>query len=88
MPTFRTAAGRLTAYAFSCGYIEQRTTDVGSLRSGDLYTELSAEHGVYHVRQFDRRDGAGLFRTLWETFPTMGEARRLFDAQPGALVRP
>lgn len=85
-PAFRTGSGRLTAYAFACGYIEQRTTDLERLRDGDLYTELYAEHGVYHVRQFDRREEARSFRSFWETFSTLAMARRCFNAQPGAIV--
>lgn len=39
-PSFYTSRGRLTAYAFACGYIE---------RGQDIM--LWREHGVYHVRK-------------------------------------
>lgn len=83
---FRTATGRLTAYSFGCGYIEQKTTDSIKFRDSDLYTELYHEGACYHVRQFDRRPSAEEFRALWESFETLTEARKLFNQQPGKLV--
>ena len=68
-PKFYTSAGRLTAYALSCGYVEQK--DYGPVR-----IRLWMEHGVYHVRAYDHEAGK---RRFWETFRTLGEARRHYD---------
>lgn len=73
MNQFRTTRGRLTAYAFGCGYLEKRT-------QGTCETVLWREHGVYHVRQVS--DGR---RVFWQTFRQLGTARRLFNQQPGVL---
>lgn len=65
---FYTRAGWLTPYALACGYIER--VEIDAFTSVQLW----AEHGVYHVRAV-----YGPGRT-WETFPTLGEARRAFCA--------
>ena len=82
---FRTARNRLTRYAHACGYVEHRST---GNRHGDnaVWTEMYMEHGVFHVRQFDRRSIAPVFRTFWESFENLIDARKLFDAQPGIIV--
>ena len=81
----KTPKGRLTVYGFGCGYIETKSTDFAAYRSGDLYTELYHEGACYHVRQFDRRKGAKVFRVFWESFPNLTEAKKLFDKQPGKI---
>jgi hypothetical protein len=87
-PQFRTKTGRLTAYSFACGYIEQRSTNHAEFRDNDLYTELYMEHSAYHVRQFDRRNPTRTpMMTLWEVFDTLSEARSLFNRQKGRLVK-
>lgn len=85
-PKFKTKRGRLTSYSFACGYIEQKSTDFTKFRDSDLYTELYHEGACFHVRQFDRRPTAKTFRTMWETFDTITEARKYFDKQPGKLI--
>lgn len=85
-PQFRTKTGRLTEYSFLCGYIEQKSTNPSQLRTADLYTELYHEGACYHVRQFDRRSGAEAFRTIWECFDTLNEARDFFGRQKGWVV--
>lgn len=87
MSKFLTKRNRLTAYSFACGYIEQRSTDLNNLRNGDLYTELYHDAPTFHVRQFDYRPNAKQFRVFWESFPTLTEARKFFDNQPGKLVK-
>jgi len=82
MPQFRTKTGRLTAYSFACGYIETKSTNP----ENGLETTIWMEHAHYHVRQFDRRPGAKTFRTFWESFDTLNEARNLFNRQPGSLT--
>jgi hypothetical protein len=76
MPPLKTKRGRLTAYGLACGYIESKSV-------GDVGTTLHREHGVYHVRQFDRRPEASVFRTLWRSFSKLREARACFNRQPG-----
>lgn len=87
-PQFHTKKNRrMTAYSFACGYVEQKSTDHDGFRTSDLYTEMYYEGAVYHVRQFDRRPGAPVFRTFWETFSNVREARNLFNRQRGGLFR-
>lgn len=83
--TLSAADGRPTRYALGCGYVDAKSTDPARYRDADLYTELYREHDHYHVRQFDRRPGAPVFRTMWEVFSgdEYAAARALFDAQPG-----
>lgn len=56
----RTKDGKLTAYAFACGYVE-------SLGGFTLYRE----HGIYHVRGF----GGSAVRH-WLTVRTLSKARK------------
>ncbi len=82
-PQFRTSIGRLTAYSFSCGYCERRSTD----RDGyGLDTEIYHAGAVYHVRQHDRRPDAIKFRVFWQSYRTIAEARNLFNRQRGKLI--
>ena len=39
-PQFRTSTGRLTAYSFSCGYRERRSTDRNGYGKNGLDTEI------------------------------------------------
>jgi hypothetical protein len=66
-PRFKTKAGRLTPYAFACGYLERRP-----LASGADVT-LWGEHGCYHVRAHGP-DG----RIFWDSFHTLTEARKRY----------
>jgi hypothetical protein len=77
-PSFRSKDGRLTAYSFACGYIERKSTEES------VDTDLWHEHACFHVRQHDFGNGK---RVFWESFPTLKEARKLFDAQPGEFVK-
>lgn len=64
----RTKAGRLSAYGFMCGYIEEKTLSDGSR------VELYHDGGiVYHVRRFNR--GARIF---WESFEKLTDARKFY----------
>jgi hypothetical protein len=83
MPHFLTSTRRLTAYSFTCGYRERRSTD----RDGyGLDTEIYHDGAVYHVRQHDRRAGATQFRVFWKSYRTLSQARNLFNRQPGKLT--
>ncbi len=88
-PQFKTKTGRLTAYSFACGYIEQRSTNptMADFRTNDLYTEMYHEGACYHVRQFDYRPGAKTFRVFWESFPNIRKARNLFNRQKGRRIK-
>jgi hypothetical protein len=83
---FRTATGRLTAYSFSCGYRERRSTDRNGYGKNGLDTEIYQDGAVYHVRQHDRRSEASQFRVFWKSFRTLAEARNLFNRQRGKLI--
>jgi hypothetical protein len=83
----KTKTGRLTREGLACGYIETKSTNPNKYREEDLYTELYYEGGAYHVRQFDRRPEAKIFRVFWEGFPTLSKARALFDKQLGTRKR-
>lgn len=73
-PRLRDGRGRLTAYAFACGYCEREE------RNGVRFS-LWQEHGVYHVQRFDG------VRT-WETARTLTAARKILAAlkRPIALA--
>lgn len=88
MPKFHTTRGRLTAYSFVCGYIEEKSTNPAQLQEQDLYTQLYHEGAVFHVRQLDRRPNAKRFRTMWECFERLSDARKHFNKQPGKILTP
>jgi len=74
---FRTKAGRLTPYAFACGYIEEKTY-------GTIEIKLCHNGGVgYDVRAYDTEKKE---RRFWETFETLTEARRHYDHAEALLV--
>ena len=39
-PQFRTSTGRLTAYSFSCGYLERKSTDRDGYGENGVDTEI------------------------------------------------
>jgi len=73
MDKFRTKAGRLTPYALACGYIETK-------EAGGVTLSLFLD-GCTHVQA--RSDEKGRF--LWESFDTITQGRRFFDAQARQL---
>jgi len=75
---FRTKTGRLTAYSFACGYIEQKA-------KGELETTIWHEHGTYHVRQHDHNPKTW-GRRFWECFDTLAQARNCFNRAAGRLI--
>jgi hypothetical protein len=85
-PQFRTPTGRLTAYSFSCGYRERRSTDRDGYGKNGLDSEIYRDGAIYHVRQHDRRSEATKFRVFWTSFRTLAEARNLFNRQRGKLI--
>lgn len=70
---FKNSDGSLTAYAFACGYIQEK-------QDGPLKAELYHD-GCYHVRAF--RDGK---RVYWESFDKLGDARRHYARIRGLAI--
>jgi hypothetical protein len=68
---FYTKAGKLTRYAFLCGYVEKK---------GEL--SLWMQHGVYHVNGF-APDG----KRLWESFDTLTPARKFLSSNGLMITR-
>lgn len=66
--------GWLNLYALNCGYIESIEVEETSVI---LWLE-----GVYHVRVYDHGRHE---RICWESFDTVGEARKFFLQQVEAL---
>lgn len=60
-PKLKDSRGRLTAYAFACGYVES-----------DEPAKLWREHGVYHVNGINPVTGV----RFWESYRTLTEARK------------
>jgi hypothetical protein len=65
----KTKSGRLTAYGFACGYVEEHEKD-------QVRTVLWHEGATFHVRQHDHKQQKRIF---WDTFTSITEARRRFD---------
>jgi hypothetical protein len=72
---FHDSRGRLTPYAFACGYIQEFSHNGVEVK---LYKE-----GCWHVRAHDD-DGNRIF---WDSFQTLGEARRRFEGFRRELIR-
>jgi len=95
---FLTRAGRLTPYALTCGYQEQRTCELitDGVKEEVELTLWQQSPGVrsYHVRAVVLRHSdlplAGKLverRLFWECFPTVSEARRCFDRHPATTLK-
>lgn len=65
---FMTKRGRLTAYSFLCGYIEQWF--INSIR-----IEIYMEHRCYHIRAFNLHRQ----RLAWESTDTVSKARKMAE---------
>lgn len=72
---FHDSRGRLTPYAFACGYIQKFSHNGVEVQ---LYKD-----GSWHVRAHDD-DGNRIF---WDSFPTLGEARRRFEGFKRELLQ-
>lgn len=66
-PKFRTKAGKLTRYAFCCGYIEQKEINT------DNRGTIALEPNGYHVKGF--RNGIH----FWEIFLKVNDARKYLN---------
>lgn len=64
---FHDSRGRLTPYAFACGYIQEFSHDGNVVH---LYKD-----GCWHVKAYD----SGGDRIFWDSFQTLREARRRFE---------
>lgn len=73
----KTKQGKLTPYAFACGYVENQSR-------GNITTKIYMEHTVYHVYVMDSYQDNK--RIGWKAFPTLGEARRYARAQRGTYT--
>lgn len=74
---FKTKAGRLTFYAFACGYIERK-------EDKNLTLDLWHEGACFHVRAHEF-NGRG--RLFWECFENLTSARGFFDKQKKELFK-
>ncbi len=77
MSELRTANGRISAYGFACGYVEQA-------KIGDIRIRLWINHGCYHVRAHEHGFG-GRGRLFWDSFRTLGAARKRFRTACGMI---
>ena len=68
---FYTSTGRLTPFAFACGYIERHETGAWS-------TTLWREYGAFHVRTHDHAEHR---RIEWVVVGTLKDARKAFVSQ-------
>ena len=69
MPEIKLKSGKLSAYGFTCGYVEHR--QVGKVR-----IKMWHEGCVYHVLAFDECRNVRLF---WESFDSLPDARKRFE---------
>lgn len=67
--SFHTKDGKLNAYAFSCGYVQEEEAEDGAR------VTLYREHGIYHVRGFNR---TGLHQ--WDTTTNLSHAQGIFES--------
>lgn len=81
---FRTALGRVTPYAFTCGHVERFDTKPGEL-AGQI-VEIWRDGGCdfYNIRAHDHNTGKRLF---WESRKNLREARALFDRTRRAMEK-
>ena len=56
-PKFYTAKGELTAYSFACGYVEQKSNDIG-------WKSMFKEHNTFHVKSGMNNEKW----SIWESF--------------------
>jgi hypothetical protein len=64
---FHDSRGRLTPYAFACGYVQKFNHDGIEVQ---LYKD-----GNWHVKAFDQANG----RLFWDSFPTLSSASSRFE---------
>ena len=76
-PKFKNKDGSLTAYAFSCGYIEL-STDAG-VKLGDCKKSVNLwKDCAWHVRGNDFEAGVRLF---WESFDKLTDALKFYKSK-------
>lgn len=69
--------GELTAYSFACGYIQRAV--IGG--AGGVQLDLWREGACYHVRGHKYGEG----RLFWDSYDTLGEARKAFHKAKAQL---
>lgn len=75
MPELKTKGGLVSAYGFACGYIERK-------QLGTVSVSLWSESGIYHVRAHCAHHG----RRFWESFRTLGAARKHYNHARALLL--
>jgi hypothetical protein len=65
---FYNTKGQLTAYGFSCGYVESK-------RGKKTHAQMYKEHNTYHVRAGNNGERVH----TWECFETLTPARKLYN---------
>lgn len=73
--------GQLTAYSFACGYI-QRALFIVKPEEDFIELDLWHEGACYHVRAYDYKSKGRLF---WDSYDTLGEARKAFHKAKAQL---
>lgn len=71
-PSLSTKSGKLTAYAFACGYIQRKSIAL-------VDTTIWMECGIYHIRRTDFNNTPAK-RVFWETAKTLNGARKIFNS--------
>lgn len=74
---FTLADGQLSIYALACGYLQQFPK---ATESTDKVT-LWHEGACFHVRRYDTENGL----IFWESFNSIGQARKLFAKAKQAI---
>lgn len=70
-PRIHTIHGRLTAFAFACGYTERIDTY-------PMHTQVYMQHNVYHIRTNRYGDTDKGHFSKWDTAQTLTGARKVF----------
>ena len=87
-PKFHNRDGSLTRYALACGYVQQRgfgrcqypvimAMPAFTVQSARYFAKLDHEGACYHVRRVDIMKPGVI---AWDSFRTLGEARRAYRA--------
>ena len=64
--------GFISSYGLSCGYIQKNV-------SCAYEVQLYREHGIYHVRNIQTRDGGNRTIISWKCYETLLEAKKQYQ---------
>ena len=75
---FTLSDGQLSTYALACGYLQQ-------FPKGNASDQVTLWHegACFHVRRHNDAQG----RVFWESFASIGEARKLFAATKQSIKK-